>query len=239
MKLDYEIFLKGEYIDLCIPTKKIIDESDWSSWFNNIKQNKYTTHAVFPNTKDAQYEYLTRSQNSGDLVLLIKPKNKNIFGGVVSLQEIDLNQKSSDFGINIGNGEVFSFGTFAAMEATCLICQHGFDQVGLNRIYSCSPYPGLKGWIKLMEIVGFRTDGILRNSFVKGHYISDTVYLSFLYEDYKKILNIRDGKLWNGLGKIRKLISYQPKNNASEQVDDFLKKLNKDYYSYLDNDGSQ
>ena len=34
MKLD--VFIKGDLIDLCIPTVEFARESDWYSWFNNM-----------------------------------------------------------------------------------------------------------------------------------------------------------------------------------------------------------
>ena len=234
MDNSYETFLNGEQVDLCIASSEAIEISDWSTWFNNVNQNQYNSHAVFPNTKKDQLEYLEKSKADGDLVLLIKPKRKNDIGGVVSLQEIDRVKKTADFGINIGNHDLFDFSTFAAMESVCMICQHGFEKIGLDRIYSCSPYPGLKGWVRLMEVIGFRVDGILRDAFVKGHQKSDMIYLSFLYKNYKKLIEVREGKLWSGLNSMRRTISRQPTNPASERVKEFLENINSEYYKYLD-----
>ena len=45
MKLD--IFILGETIDLCIPTREYAEKSDWYSWFNDPDINKYLSHITY------------------------------------------------------------------------------------------------------------------------------------------------------------------------------------------------
>ena len=50
MDRDYETFIEGEQINLCIPNKSAIEQDRWHSWFNNISEMQNTEHAIFPNS---------------------------------------------------------------------------------------------------------------------------------------------------------------------------------------------
>tara|TARA_Y100001968_G_C19419162_1_gene750754 strand:+ start:797 stop:1498 length:702 start_codon:yes stop_codon:yes gene_type:complete len=229
----YETFISGELVDLCIPSEKAIEIDNWTTWLNNIQSLQNSRHGEYPKHNRCQYEYLEQIRKSNDLVLLIVPKGQINAAGVICLQEVNLVEKSSDFAIIIGDPGAFAVASFASLEAAALIIQHGFEQIGLERIYSCSPVPGLKGWIRLLEIIGFKIDGIIRSSFRKGHEVSDMVYLSFLYSEFLEIKQIRGGKLWNGVSNIRKIIKKQPKLSSIDKLLNYKTELYNEHYKYL------
>ncbi len=70
-KLD--IFISGEYVDLCIPTLDFAQNSQWYSWINNRKLTRYLDkQGLFPNTSDKQKEYLS-SQGQDRITLIAAP----------------------------------------------------------------------------------------------------------------------------------------------------------------------
>ena len=69
MKLD--IFIKGEKIDLCIPTREFALNSKWYSWFNDPKINTFLEQGVFPNSPTQQLEFFESQEKKKDRLLLI------------------------------------------------------------------------------------------------------------------------------------------------------------------------
>ena len=72
----YEVFIKGETVDLVIPNKNAIETDQWNSWFNDKEKMQFLPeHAMFPNTKKDQYLRLNKmvemNKNRKGLFLLI------------------------------------------------------------------------------------------------------------------------------------------------------------------------
>ena len=120
----------------------------------------------------------------------------------------------------------------AALEAVALISEHGFKELGLNRIYGGQAYPGLKSWNKLLEVIGYQVDGIERNALRRGHKYSDKLEISLIFEDYLKISKSR-GKLWPSMKKIKEIIRKQPKNSFAEILNREMERLKKEHYKYI------
>ena len=51
---DYDIFIKGETIDLCVPSddKWVLDQ--WYRWFNRDEITAYLAQGIYPNTLKSQ-----------------------------------------------------------------------------------------------------------------------------------------------------------------------------------------
>ena len=116
-----------------------------------------------------------------------------------------------------------------------LITQHGFDQLGLIRIYAAQAFPLLKNWNKGLETIGYRSEGILKNSFIRGHSIHDTVAISCLYENFIKLKKIR-GSLWGSTKIIKKTMKKQPKYSFANVISDHLKANEEKYFEFLFSD---
>ena len=58
----YEIFIRGETIDLVIPSARAISHDKWHSWFNDPETNRYTNYGLFPNTPQKQIDFLSSLQ---------------------------------------------------------------------------------------------------------------------------------------------------------------------------------
>ena len=236
-KARYEFFLRGEFIDLCIPSDIAIEADGWAEWFNNIELLQATGHGVFPNHRSSQHKILeSLASDRSKIVLLICEKVSQKAFGVVSLQNINLQNQSAEIAINASSKSNNAIHPLSTLEAMALITQHGFDQLGLNRIYGGQAFPLLESWNKAIELIGYRTEGILRNSFVRGHNAFDTALISCSYENFMSITKIR-GSLWGSSKEIRKAMRRQPKTSFTNLLSDQLESLEDDYFRFLFSNG--
>ncbi|MAO34189.1 MAG: hypothetical protein CMD03_05475 [Flavobacteriales bacterium] len=240
-KRAYKVFIEGELINLCIPNEEAIELDGWADWFNDLKNQKNTRHGIFPNTSQNQKRILKEIQSQIDkvdnqeiLALLICEKKNNQAFGICSLQSINFSNKSAEIAINIGNPGLSSMPGMASLESMALLAEHGFRVMGLERIYAGQAYPNLLRWNKLMEIIGFKTEGITRNTFKKGHDVSDTVLIACNYEDYLILRDIR-GSLWGDLSLIKRALKAQPKLSIAEKINEAMLEIEKEHFKFIFN----
>jgi len=234
VKRGYKVFIEGDLINLCIPSAEAIELDGWADWFNKISQLENTTHGVFPNFPETQFKILEGIRNRDKLVLLVCEKSLNRAFGVVSLQSVNLVSRSAEIAINIGNPELSVMPSLAALEAMALISEHGFSVMGLERIYAGQAYPSLLGWNKLLEVIGFRVEGITRGTFRRGHKVSDTVLIACSYQGYLKIKSTR-GSLWGDRKTISKTLRSMPSKSYAQKVDELMLKLSEEHFKEVFN----
>ena len=223
MKLD--VFISGEIIDLCIPTKEFAQKSDWYSWVNDPKISRYLYQGLFPNTPENQVDFF-ESQKDKRIILIIS--NKKDYLGVISLSYIDLVNKKASVAILINPRVDFFNSSMIALEAMARITEHAFKNMGLNRIWA-GQHIKLSGWQQRMELLGYRAEGILVEEFVKGREISDVIWIAATNKDYLRIVEER-GKYWDSAEKMGKRIECLPKDKFIERLNYFFQKDGRDYY---------
>ena len=82
-------------------------------------------------------------------------------------------------------GEKAFKGKGVAKDASRLILEHGFEKLGLNRIYLFTEVENLEAQM-LFESAGFKKEGTLRQDiFSHGKYADRFIY-GFLREDWEK-----------------------------------------------------
>ena len=54
---DYSVFIEGETIDLCVPSKLAIERDGWADWFNDLETTRFLGQGVYPNFKEDQYDF--------------------------------------------------------------------------------------------------------------------------------------------------------------------------------------
>ena len=229
---NYKIFISGEQIDLCIPDISAIDLDGWADWFNDISENQNSNHGIFPNSYNNQVKFLESLNTKKEIVLLICTKANREAVGVISLQNIDMGSRRAFWSIMIGRKDKLILPGFVALEAVALLTEHGFTQVGLQRIHGAQPFPALKGWNKLLELIGYQTDGIHRNDFRRGNTFSNTAHISCLYDDYVSIIKNRK-YFWPGIIEIKKLTRKQPSKSYADKLDKLILNLKKEHFSYI------
>lgn len=182
-----DTFIKGEQIDLCIPTKEFANTSSWYSWFNDPKITRFLDQGVFPNTPFLQLKFFEEEFNKR---LLLVISNKKTYIGIISLSNIDLIKKSAELAIVVNNSLDPRRSPMLALEAVARITEHGFKIMGLKRISAGQHYK-LEGWQQRMELLGYRVEGIKTNSFIKGDEVADSINIAVTYNDYLVLLKKR------------------------------------------------
>ena len=114
-----------------------------------------------------------------DLMVCHSDSNDPI--GIVSLHHIDPIIGQAEIAKVIGDPLFRGKGLAAA--ATSRLLAHGFDVLGLNRIYLRTLGGNLSN-LKLNERMGFRFEGVLREACVRGGGHRDVVLMALLRRDF-------------------------------------------------------
>jgi RimJ/RimL family protein N-acetyltransferase len=229
----YKIFIEGEHINLSIPNSYAITHDGWADWFNETGSLSSTLYGIYPNYEENQTKILDGLFfDKTKIVLLITNKENSKAIGVISLQSINLQNSSAEIALNVTSKARSLNSSLMSLEAMALMTEHGFEQVGLIRIYAGQVFPDLLNWNRLLEIIGYKTEGILRNSFKRGHQYLDTMMIACHYEDYCSIRRVR-GSLWDDVKKIKERLRKQPKESFAERLDTKLSEMNDEYFDFL------
>ena len=226
MKLD--VFIKGELIDLCIPTVEFARESDWYSWFNNPKINRYLEQGAFPNTREDEVAFFERERGKR-LILIVVDKEGNDLG-VISFSFINYEKKRADIAMVLNEKPR---ARLAALEAMARMIEHGFTMMGLQRISAGQHYMLFK-WQNLLELIGFKVEGILDKNFIKGAERVDSVQIGTTIEDYRQIVANR-GCLWDSNEKMLERKRKLPEQLYVQKLRAFYETTRKAYYDQVFN----
>lgn len=143
-------------------------KSNYYTWFFDQEVTKYNSHGLFPQT-EKEFEEFFNSLNRNNLILSIIDTDKKIHVGNVSLQSINWINLSAEFAVIIGRPDYWGYGITTA--AGRVILKHGFEKLGLNRIWTGTAATN-EGMKKVAEKLGmikegtFRDGMFLENSFV-------------------------------------------------------------------------
>jgi len=223
-----DIFIKGETMDLCIPTDEFSKESKWYSWTNNPKIVKFLEQGIYPNTPEDQVEFY-RSEKLARLILIIAAQKG--YMGVISLSNINTSKKSCDIAIVMDSSVDKKLSSYIALEAMAKITEHAFNIMGMNRI-EAGQHVKLKGWQQRMELIGYKVEGLHDNKFVKGREISNSVTIACLYNDFQSIIKHR-GCIWDSKKNMEIRFKSLPKKVFVDLLDDFYKNERDSYYKKI------
>ena len=87
---DYDIFIKGTFVNLVVLTEEIVEKTNWYNWFNDEDTTANMQQHYFPNTKAKQLEFFKSEIEKSDtkLQLGIVLADNNLYCGVISLNNI-------------------------------------------------------------------------------------------------------------------------------------------------------
>ncbi len=224
--MNLDVFIKGELIDLCIPTPEYAKESDWYSWFNNPKTNRYLEQGMFPNTREDELAFFEAERHKRLLLAVIDKKGENL--GVVSLSSIDFTKGRADVALVISDKEREPL---CGLEAIARITEHAFTQMGLKRIQG-GQHMNLTPWGNLMELIGYKNEGIWVNGFIKGRERVNAHRVAINIEDYDYLVKKR-GRLWDSNTKMLKRFCKRPKKGYIDMLYDFYNTTRKEYYAQI------
>lgn len=226
--MNLDVFIKGELIDLCIPTPEYAKESDWYSWFNNPKTNKYLEQGMFPNTREDELAFYESERHKRLLLAVLDKKGTNL--GVVSLSFIDFAKRRADVGLVLSDKDREPL---CALEAMARITEHAFTVMGMVRIQG-GHHCKLKPWGNLLELIGYRNEGIWVNGFLKGSEVCNGHRNAINIDDYKRIVEKR-GSLWDSNANMMKRVRKMPKKCYVDMLYDFYNTTREDYYQEVFN----
>ena len=166
------------------------------------------------------------------IVLLVYNKISNEAIGLVSLKDINFQKKSAEIVVEFKTVKTNFLVYYQFLEAIALITQHGFDQVGLNRIYCTLSYPFLNLWNRLLELIGFVPEGIIRNTLLKTEVIQQTLISACQYEIFLKIKEKR-GSLWGSSKHIKKIEKKLSKISFADLLNEEYIALEKEYFKFV------
>ena len=181
--IKYDVFIKGERVDLVVLSEELIEITNWYNWFNDEENTRFMQKHYFPNTKQMQLEYFKNEieNNQTKLQLGIVQKDKNLFCGVISLNDINYINRCCDMGVIIGEKSSRILQYF--VESANLICKHAFETLNMNRI--CSGTISKEIHEVMCRALGFVHEGISRKAIYKNGEYLDIYNHAMTRQDYK------------------------------------------------------
>ena len=232
-KPNYDVFIAGELVDLVVPNERAIHVDRWYSWFNDQELTRNMEQGMYPKSAESQEACLTELRGSQSrLALMIKPKEEDAVVGICSLSKLSHLTRQADFAMVIARRTASFKSSFFGMEAKCLMTEHAFETLGLERINSYQS-SALKDWQRWQILFGYKMEGIMRKAFRKGYKTYDVMVSGCLLEDYLELKKLREGKLWPGHDRMLALIRDLPKESLEEKLQKALGTTIEQHYAKL------
>jgi len=167
-------FLIGKNVYLRGLSKEDL-EGNYITWLNDGEVCAYSSHHVFPYSKESAETYIKSTSDSrAALVLAMVLKENDLHIGNIALQNIDYINRSAEFAILLGEKDYWGRGY--SKEAAIMLVKHGFTELNLHRIY-CGTTTENIAMKKLATSLGMVEEGRRRNaSFKRGRYIDIIEY---------------------------------------------------------------
>ena len=163
----------------------------YRSWFNDPETTRYNSWGLFPYTKGQMEDFISIIEKGSTTkivwaICLNDAHEKHI--GNVSLQGINLHNHSAELAIVIG--EATARGKGFGLQACQLVLNHGFNKIGLNRIWTGTAATNIP-MQKVCEKLGMRQEGIFREGiFLNGEYVDVYAY-GILKKEWEGISNVK------------------------------------------------
>ncbi len=148
-------------------------------WINNPENNKYLHYDLPLCVEKTEKWFDSHSEDDTRYDAVIVADDMPV--GTIGLLNIDKKNSKAEYYIAMG---VISYkGKGVAKAASQLILKHGFEVLGLNRIYLFTEEGNIAAQ-KLFESVGFVKEGLIRQDIAShGYYVNRFVY-AYLREDW-------------------------------------------------------
>jgi len=148
-------------------------------WFNDPEFTRlYLGRSTLTPYRQVEEEILLSSStalSTGLFELSIQTIGDNLYIGNTFFRKIDWQNRSAEYGIFIGPRELWGKGI--GREATMMMLNYGFAELGLQRIW-ITALAFNKQAIKCMEKCGFEGEGILRSAIFSSGQFHDVILMS-------------------------------------------------------------
>ena len=173
------MILKGDFATLRPIT---VDDSEITfRWRNSSRARLLQRGAT---TVDEQSTWIASKLKSDELNFIIEYENRPV--GMIALLDINSLHKSVQMGRLLVGEEEFVGKAPVAFEADLMLCDYAFDVLKMHKIYG-DIMEDNHGMIKTRLYLGYKQDGILRDHYVYDGVYKNTVAVSILEDEYRKI----------------------------------------------------
>ena len=135
-------------------------------------------------TVDEQRAWITTKLKSTELNFIIEYRDRPV--GMIALLDISQLHKSVQMGRLLVGEEEFVGKAPVAFEAELMICDHAFDILKMHKIYG-DIMEDNHGMLKTRLYLGYKQDGILRDHYVYDGVFKNTIAVSLLEDEYRKV----------------------------------------------------
>lgn len=131
-----------------------------------------------------QRAWITAKLKTNELNFIIEYRDQPV--GMISLLDISQLHKSVQMGRLLVGEEEFVGKAPVAFEAELMICDHAFDILKMHKIYG-DIMEDNHGMLKTRLYLGYKQDGILRDHYVYDGIFKNTIAVSLLEDEYRKV----------------------------------------------------
>jgi RimJ/RimL family protein N-acetyltransferase len=179
-EIHYDVFIKGNSIDLIGLNEEVVTRTNWYKWFNDEETMQYMQKHYYPSSMSLQKKYLSEEilGNQKRLQLGILHKTDQIVIGIISLENIDqLNRKCELAGL-IGEKKYKTISFW--MEANRLMIAHAVNTLNMQRIGGGSISKEVATFYQRM--LGFELEGVLKQDAYKNGVFFDTHLFARIFD---------------------------------------------------------
>jgi len=170
------VFYEGKHVRLKALSPQDVIDSGWVGWFNDEETCTYNQHHYFPNTVELQQARLASLATTSKLQLgIVDRAEAGRICGVVSLSEIDWISRNAEIA-GIHEKSRTSSNSAIFIESWALMLRHGFEQLGLQRIYGGTFHPHVAG--ALARVFNFEIEGVRRRHVFKNGAFKDVTLIA-------------------------------------------------------------
>jgi RimJ/RimL family protein N-acetyltransferase len=159
------------------------DAELYHTWRNDsavmINTNPALDLYAYDNTKDFVDNVLINNNSSKSYMIVEKHLKSTI--GITSLTNIDHKNRNAECIIDIGEKEYWGYGY--GTEALTLLLSYAFQELNLHRV-SLSVFSFNEKAIHLYKKLGFKEEGVSRQSLFRNGGWHDIVHMGMLQEEY-------------------------------------------------------
>lgn len=173
------MILKGDIATLRPIT---IDDAELTFTWRNSARAKFLQRGA--TTVDEQRAWIAVKLKTNELNFVIEYKDSPV--GMIALLDINHLHKSVQAGRLLVGEEEFVGKAPVSFEAELMICDYAFDVLKMHKIYG-DVMEDNYGMLKTKSYLGYKQDGILRDHYLYDGVYKNTVVISMLEDEYRKV----------------------------------------------------
>ena len=160
----------------------VYDLDKYKTWMTDSEVTKFNSHGLFPKSK-REIDSFGKEASSNQNQVTWKIYYNDNFIGMCSLQGIDWINRSGEVAIYIGEKSLWGKGI--SKTSIGFMLAHGFNRVGLNRIWSGTASTNIAMNV-IFQKMGFKKEGCFRDgTFLDGNF-DDVNSYGILKKDWDK-----------------------------------------------------